>query len=166
MEEADALSVRIGILAKRMLATGTSRQLRTQHGDAYHIHLVLDSAPHTAPGEVEYLRTWITMNLSGATEDGTMVNGQLRFFIPRSQHLHRYPQGNDGVDDVGNVPAPPLKISELFRLLEDKKQEVGIKFYSIEETTLDKVFLRIVQRHNVEEMEEEAPRKRHWWRKS
>ncbi|KAK1079501.1 hypothetical protein LTR48_008098, partial [Friedmanniomyces endolithicus] len=36
MEEADALADRAGIMARKMLALGTSDQLRRKHGDAYH----------------------------------------------------------------------------------------------------------------------------------
>jgi ATP-binding cassette, subfamily A (ABC1), member 3 len=167
MEEAGALSVRIGILAKHMLATGSSRQLRSRYGDAYHIHLVLNNAPHTTLGEVEHIRAFMAANLPGATEEGTAVTGQLHFVIPKGRNDSRqFSQHNDQAEYIGDMPAPQLDIDELFRFVEDKKQELGVKFYSIEETTLDQVFLRIVNQHNIEEMEEDKPRRKFWPLKS
>jgi ATP-binding cassette, subfamily A (ABC1), member 3 len=161
MEEADTLSVCIGILAKRMLAIGTSHQLRVQQGDAYHVHMVLDNAPLTTPAGIEGLRAWIAANLPEATEEGVAMNGQLRFALPKGSRRSQ-PDSIDAVDHVSHIPAPRLHMSEVLRLLEDNKQRLGLKFYSIGETTLDQVFLHIVHRHNVEEMEEEEAPKKFW----
>src|SRR6266536_4543488 len=38
MEEADALADRAGILAKKMLALGSTEYLRRKHGKGYHVH--------------------------------------------------------------------------------------------------------------------------------
>jgi len=59
-----------------------------------------------------------------------------------------------------------LNAGRLFRLVEEAKDDLGIGFYSIEETTLDQVFFRVIQRHNAEETEEEKPASRsRWWKK-
>ncbi|KAI9788547.1 MAG: hypothetical protein M1835_002205, partial [Candelina submexicana] len=66
MEEADALADRAGIMAKRMLALGTSDHLRRKHGDAYHVHLVTTSAPHTSVEDMERIKMWIEERFEGS----------------------------------------------------------------------------------------------------
>ena len=144
MEEADALALRIGILAKRMLAIGTSSSLRAQYGDAYQIHLVLASAPLTDPQEMTALQQWITSQLPGAMVDGPALHGQLRIKMARST-AERH--GDD------------TSMKDLFVLLEENKERLGLKFYSVGEATLGQVFLRIVGEHNVGEEEVEVPSK-------
>ncbi|KAF3061699.1 Retinal-specific ATP-binding cassette transporter [Daldinia childiae] len=66
MEEADALANRAGILAKRMLAMGTTENLRQRFGDTLHVHLVSKSAPHSTPEEMERVRQWVADKWPGA----------------------------------------------------------------------------------------------------
>lgn len=66
MEEADKLATRIGIMKRRMLALGTSRVLRNRWGDAWMVHLVLRSAPHTTKEEMERVRAWVVARIPGA----------------------------------------------------------------------------------------------------
>ena len=41
MEEADRLCRRAGIMAQKMLAIGTTEDLRRKHGNRYHVHILL-----------------------------------------------------------------------------------------------------------------------------
>ncbi|KAL8644157.1 MAG: hypothetical protein Q9210_007396, partial [Variospora velana] len=48
MDEADALARRAGIIGSRMLTVGSVERLRRAWGGAYHVRLVMRSAPYTA----------------------------------------------------------------------------------------------------------------------
>lgn len=146
MEEADALADRAGIMAKKMLALGTSDYLRRKHGDAYHVHLVTTTAPHTSDEEMERIKRWILENFYGAIVEDKTYHGQMRFSVParlNDHHLSSEKQDQSQTRQVG--------ISALFTSLEEHKELLGFEYYSVSQTTLDQVFLSIVGKHNVEE---------------
>ncbi|EKD18064.1 uncharacterized protein L3040_007757 [Drepanopeziza brunnea f. sp. 'multigermtubi'] len=146
MEEADALANRAGIMAKRMLAMGSSDYLRHKHADAHYIHLVLKSAPHTSPEEVSSVRSWILHEFPGADIEEHTYHGQIRFSVP----VQRPDAGNVDVDEIqGEVG--PNGVGALIMTLEDQREKLGLEHYSVSPTTLDEVFLTIVQKHKVEE---------------
>ena len=144
MEEADALAHRAAIMSSRILTIGTCDQLRRQWGDQYHVHLVTRSAPHTSYAEMEQLKAWVRANVVEQVKmEEKTYGGQLRF----------------------SVPARKGAVGRLFRLLEANKEEVGVAYYSIGETTLDQVFVNVVREFGGEE-EGNAVAKRRWWRRS
>jgi ATP-binding cassette subfamily A (ABC1) protein 3 len=59
MEEAGALADRAGIMAKRMLAMGTTDELRRRPGAAYHVLIITKTAPHTSDEEMKRIADWI-----------------------------------------------------------------------------------------------------------
>jgi ATP-binding cassette subfamily A (ABC1) protein 3 len=130
MEEADALASRAGILAKKMLTVGSTELLRNIHGKAYHVHIVCRSAPSTSHDEMMSLVSWIQQQLPGAEVGDRLYQGQIKMSIP----VH------------GNI-----KVSDIFKLFEHYKEELGIESYSVASTTLEEVFLRIVGEHNIAE---------------
>lgn len=130
MEEADALASRAGILAKKMLTVGSTELLRNIHGKAYHVHIVCKSAPSTSHDEMLSLVSWIQQQLPGSEVGDRLYQGQIKMSIP----VH------------GNI-----KVSDIFKLFEHYKQELGIESYSVASTTLEEVFLRIVGEHNIAE---------------
>lgn len=135
MEEADALSDRAGIMARRMLAIGTADQLRKKHGDAYHVHLVHKDAPHTSDADMDRIKQFIHDKFPGASTEERIFHGQLRFSIPndRAQENEKSKGG----------------ISALFDQLEANKDVLGFEYYSVSQATLDQVFLSIITKHNV-----------------
>lgn len=147
MEEADALADRAGIMAKRMLAMGTSDHLRHKHGDAFYIHLVMKSAPHTSEEEITNLRSWVLEKFPGADIEDKTYHGQIRFSVPVQRSVKKE------VDEIkgGSEPVQRDGIGSLITKLEDHREELGLEHYSVSPTTLDQVFLAIVQKHNVEE---------------
>ncbi|KAK3114148.1 hypothetical protein LTR53_007825 [Teratosphaeriaceae sp. CCFEE 6253] len=159
MEEADALADRAGIMARRMLALGTSDQLRRKHGDAYHVHLVHRGAPHTSEGEMEGIKAFIRATFPGATTEERVFHGQLRFSVPNdrtalpaSQPLTDKPSKEHAMATVSPAHGvPQTGISALFAQLEAHKQQLGFQYYSVSQATLDQVFLSIVNKHNVVE---------------
>ena len=97
--------------------------------------------------EMEQLKAWIRANV-GVEEEGVKMEektygGQLRF----------------------SVPARKGAVGRLFRLLEAHKEELGVAYYSIGETTLDQVFVNVVREFGGEEEGSKVTRRR-WWRRS
>ncbi|KAL4996214.1 hypothetical protein BDV10DRAFT_172649 [Aspergillus recurvatus] len=82
MEEADALAHRAGIMARRMLALGTTDALRLKYGNMYHVHIVHTQAPHTSDEDMEKIREWVTDTFPGAVIEQKTYHGQLRFSVP------------------------------------------------------------------------------------
>ena len=168
MEEADALANRAGIMAKKMLALGTTDYLRRKHGDAYHVHLVTTTAPHTSVEEMARIKQWILANFRGAVVEDKTYHGQMRFSVPARSaepQLSSVPGSHDD-ERQHQTHAGQAGISALFTALEAHKDLLGFEYYSVSQTTLDQVFLSIVGKHNVEE-ENYAPalKKRPLWKR-
>lgn len=161
MEEADALADRAGIMAKRMLAMGTSDYLRHRHGNAFYIHLVMSSAPHTSDDEILKLRSWVLEKFPGANIEDKTYHGQIRFSVP-VQRSSSLPKGDKEInfatvdEDQISGGSELLRsqgdgIGPLIMTLEDHREELGLENYSVSPTTLDQVFLSIVTKHDIEE---------------
>ena len=139
MEECSALATRAGILAKRMLALGTTEQLRRRHGNKYLVHLVLASAPNSTAEEMAVLTNWVKGAFVGPEMEERSFGGQVRFSIPG---------GTGGVAGV-------------FEKLEREARGVGAKFWSVDRGTMDMVFLEVVGNASIkEEGYEEGARKK------
>ncbi|EMC96413.1 hypothetical protein BAUCODRAFT_69502 [Baudoinia panamericana UAMH 10762] len=156
MEEADALADRAGIMARKMLALGTSDQLRKKHGDAYHVHLVHRDAPYTTNENMDAIKTWIRRAFPAAVTEDRSFHGQLRFSLPNDRTAtNDEPSGKtrqSGANLVGPGYVPSRTgISALFSNLEANKARLGFEYYSVSQATLDQVFLSIVNKHNVVE---------------
>lgn len=162
MEEADALADRAGIMAKRMLALGTSDELRKKHGDAYHVHLVHKNAPYTSTEDMDVIKAFIRRTFPTAITEERTFHGQLRFSVPNdrtaldsiSEDMHDASgagpkqSASSRVHSAGERKAG---ISALFAQLEANKENLGFEYYSVSQATLDQVFLSIVTKHNVME---------------
>ena len=151
MEEADALADRAAIMSGRILALGTCAELRRRWGDVYHVHLVTQSAPYTSATEMDALKRWVREHLDGVKMDEKTYCGQLRFSVPAKT-------GKSG-------GARGTAVGELFRLLEGRKEELGVQYYSIGETMLDQVFVNVVREHGGEEEGSAELGGRRWWSK-
>jgi ABC-type multidrug transport system ATPase subunit len=180
MEEADALAHRAGIMARRMLALGTTDALRSRYGNMYHVHIVHTQAPHTSNEDMEKIKSWVTDSFAGAVIEQKTYHGQLRFSVPAdvSHENERSTNSEDGksstsreleADDEiqpislrsGGLTLDPRagpdisrarnSISKVFSQLEQNKTVLGVEHYSVSQTTLDQIFLTIVGRHHIRE---------------
>lgn len=137
MEEADALAHRVGIMARKMLAVGTTEELRERWGNGWYIHLVLRDPAHATDDQMEKVASWIQNDIPEASIEGKMMHGQIRVHV----------DSND------------VSVAKLFETLERGNEDNGIEYYSVGRATLDQVFLEIVGRHNIlEEGHEEEKR--------
>ncbi|KAF2494982.1 P-loop containing nucleoside triphosphate hydrolase protein [Lophium mytilinum] len=132
MEEADALADRIGIVSRRMLAQGTREEMRREAGDAYFVHVVMKSAPHSSEAEMEAVKAWVLGVVPGARIERATRGGQVRFEVPMDN-------------------AQGLAVEGLFGLLEREKERLGVEFYSVGRATLDHVFVEIVRKYGGQE---------------
>ena len=144
MEEADALCDRAGIMAGKLLALGSVEDLRQRHGNAVHVHLVHKSAPYTSAEETERLKQWALRTFPGAQVEQRTFGGQLRFEVPKGR-------GEESID-----------MGRLFRTMERCKDDLNLADYSIGPSTLDQVFLNVVERHNVQEENTETNKSGRW----
>ncbi|KAI9727310.1 MAG: hypothetical protein M1828_006929 [Chrysothrix sp. TS-e1954] len=154
MEEADALANRAGILARRMLALGTTDALRKKHGDAHFVHLVHEEAPHTSQEEMERVRSWVLQNIPGVQVEERTYHGQLRFSLPNrsvSRTSTSDKHSSTTTSDLEKSEAGIQGIGALFDLLESNKKDLRYAYYSVSPTTLDQVFLNVVMKHDIEE---------------
>jgi ATP-binding cassette, subfamily A (ABC1), member 3 len=157
MEEADALADRAGIMAKRMLATGTSDHLRELHGGAFYVHLVMKSAPHTSDEEISRLIEWVRATFPGANIEDKTYHGQIRFSVPAPNSGSKDTSivKVESIDSISGASQPAQQsqscIAPIVKTLEDNRHELGLEHYGVSPTTLDQVFLSIVQKHNIEE---------------
>jgi ATP-binding cassette, subfamily A (ABC1), member 3 len=135
MEEAGALANRAGIMAKRMLAMGTTDYLRHKHGAAYHCHLVTKTAPHTSDEEMTRLRDWVLEQFPEADMEPKTYHGQLRFAVPaNSERLKRVPTvACTGDEIVGGPEVPRIDggVGSILAMLEDYKEELGLAHYAV-----------------------------------
>jgi ABC-type multidrug transport system ATPase subunit len=139
MEEADALCDRAGIMAGHMLALGTIPDLHTKYADKLYVQLVHNDAPRSSDEQMEHLWTWVRSTFLVA-ETERSVGGQARFAIPITR----------GSSDAEHL-LDGSHMGKLFQAIEAKKEEVGIRDYSIERSSLEQVFLNVVERHGVQE---------------
>ncbi|KAL8377817.1 hypothetical protein RB595_008479 [Gaeumannomyces hyphopodioides] len=186
MEEADALATRAAIVSKRLLAIGTTQQLRGRYSNLYHVQLVLRSAPESTRDEMERVEGWVRAQFGGAVAfEGRSLGGQVKFTVPNSEagrgstssSISRAATADDEAvlpeDELGgsdndrgaakNNTTTTLgdnkTIGEVIQTLEAHKEELGLLDYSIGAPTLEKVFMSVVKENYVEE----EGRKRRWW---
>lgn len=149
MEEADALASRAAIVARKMLAIGTTQELRTRFSSAYHVSILLASGANSTHEEMESVFKFILRCIKTVQLEREMLRGQIRFTMP------------------ANDPDRPSKpnVVELSQLLEAYKAELGIEYYSIACPTLENAFLNAIEAHNVEDREDLplSPVRDRWW---
>lgn len=169
MEEADALAGRIGIMSQKMLALGATSELRRRHGNTLNVHLVHKDAPMTRQHDMDRINSWILAKFPHAQLERRTFHGQIRFSVPNTPHQvgsevkeketerDKDTEKEKEKEKEPEMTVQPLAepsrsgISVLFQVLEAEKRDLGIEFYSVSQSTLDQVFLKIVGEHNVEE---------------
>lgn len=131
MEEADALAGRAGILARKMRALGTVAHLRGRYGDVVHVHIVCRDAPLSSIVEMKRVVEIIGKLFPGSQSEDRMYQGQVKVAVPLGSGF---------------------SVARVFQVLEEHKDQMGIRSYSVFPTRLEEVFLKIVG--NTEEEEE------------
>jgi len=114
MEEAEALSNRIGIMVGgRLRCIGSTQHLKNKYGAGYTLEMRVKEVHAAAADE------FVMKAFPGAVVS-ERYGGQLRYDIKRSD----------------------LKLSEMFAKLEAEREALSIEDYALSQTTLEKVFLQ------------------------
>merc|ERR1711871_744509 len=118
MEEADALCGRIGIMVNgRLMTLGTPQQLKQQYGTGYKFVLSLK-------GNVENANETIDQTLKEKYADDLTLDSLA------SSETHR----------VYTISRSDVDFGELFQLLEDHRETIGMQDYSVAQASMDEVF--------------------------
>lgn len=146
MEEADELATSVVIMSKRILAIGTSQELRKRYSNVYDVHLVLRNAPGSTRAEMQSVESWVHNFFPEASRGTVSLGGQVRFVVPVEMGISQ-----DGRSTV----------RRLMETLERYKTELGLAHYTVGMGTLEMVFLNIIRDSDVSE-EKEKPKKSFW----
>ena len=149
MEEADALTSRVGIISSRMLALDTPDGLRARYANVLYVHLICNSAPRTPVEEMQRIITWVREVFPQADVDDKTYHGQIRFSVRGADVLAANP--GTVVTSEESIAAGEGAVGRMVLLLEKVKAELGFGHYSITPTTLDQVFLSIVRAYEGDE---------------
>ncbi|TFY82440.1 hypothetical protein EWM64_g1577 [Hericium alpestre] len=150
MEEASALAHKVGILAKRMLAVGTTASLAARYA-GYEVHF-------SCRTREEVMRAQQLM----ATIPGARMADDVatRFEVPIDS------SGVTPISDTDSATGPDramtMTLPKLFRTL---AAHDDFAEYTVEKATLESVFLKVIRANNVREEERgERDGRTKWWR--
>jgi ATP-binding cassette subfamily A (ABC1) protein 3 len=132
MEEASALSNKVAILAKKMLAVGTTAELEARYA-RYEVHFACRT-----PAEVLRAREAMARVPGARAADDVAT----RFEVPIVRA---------GAEDG-------CTLADLFGVLAAQE---GLE-YTVERPTLESVFLKVIREHNVEEEDDERRKVGMW----
>ncbi|KAH8171967.1 aldehyde dehydrogenase family protein [Sarocladium implicatum] len=136
MEEADALATRAVVVAGRLLASGTTSELKLRYGDRYYVQLVHVDAPNTRDADMKDIKRWIESEFSGAKMGvNGASHGQMRFEIPKF--------GRSGPV----FERLQTHLAHVFQRIEEQKASLGIRYYSVNGASLEQVFLGALDGH-------------------
>ncbi|KAH7034750.1 uncharacterized protein B0I36DRAFT_83827 [Microdochium trichocladiopsis] len=153
MEEADALATRAAIVAKRMLAVGSTQELRKAHSNEYHVHLILKTAPLSPADEMAGVARWVEQTFPDIHFEGENLGGQVRFIVPADTPVPEH---------VQRAEKHRSFVRYMIDTLEARKEELGLDCYTIGAATMESVFLSVVKESDA--WDEEEDKRRPWWK--
>lgn len=109
----------------KLLSLGTPQQLKSMHGTGYRVIVRLDESAITTEGDEDPLL--VALN--------EKYNNEVEYVSTSSTKTMR----------VFSLSTADLSLGGLFELLEEKKEIIGIKDYSVSQTTMEQVFTKFAQ---------------------
>jgi len=132
MEEASALANKVGILAGRMLAVGTTDSLASRYA-LYEVHF-----PARTRDEIVKAQQLMARIPGSRMADDVAT----RFEVPiRSEH-------SSGQEEDAVQSESTLSLSQLFETLSSQSD---FPEYTVERISLESVFLKVIREHNIKE---------------
>ncbi|KAH6867730.1 hypothetical protein B0T10DRAFT_419426 [Thelonectria olida] len=130
MEEANALANRAGILAGKILAQGTTKELKLRYGDGYSVHLAHRDGSNTDERDMERIWAWVHRQFPNlaSIDTGSLHHGQIKFEISF---------GQDGIS-----------VADVLETIEQAKRRLCIEYYSVSRATLDQVFFGVLEEND------------------
>ncbi|KAF5346171.1 hypothetical protein D9758_009923 [Tetrapyrgos nigripes] len=144
MEEASALSTKVGILAKRLLAVGTTESLSERFA-TYEVHF-------TCRTREEVSRAQLLMSRIPGSRLADDV--ATRFEVPI-----RSPSNKEEDVPPSEPSSRTVTLAELFHILSESGD---FSEYTVEKASLESVFLKVIRQNNV--VEEDVDKRKPWWR--
>jgi len=124
MEECEALCARLGIMVGgRLHCIGSSQRLKSRYGSGYQLDVKVSQ------GKAEDFKKWI----HGQISDTKLLEDQgenMKFRV--------------------EPPEGKLKLSGIFRMIEENREELSIVEYSVSETTLEQIFIHFARQQEEE----------------
>lgn len=128
MEEAEVLSDKIGIMCRgRLKCIGPSFHLKHKFGGSYRLKITFK------PGSLDMVRAAVKELVPSATEFSTFGEYVIYEIEPKN-----------------------LKVVQLFKNMEDNKEKFNIVDWGLNQTTIEDVFLNIVDKDEKQAQEEIA----------
>eukprot|EP00435_Cladocopium_sp_Y103_P031102 s2043_g7.t2 len=170
MEEAEALSNRLGIMANgQLLTVGTAQQIKAKHGSCH--ELMLRLRPETEEALSNMTRQWPAQLDSAAVGKILESDAWKRAAYARPRCIVRLQLEQSGVangekvekflsrllgdrvelaEDFGiywrfRLPRSGLSIPQLFQQLEDNAEKFGVAEYTLSQATLEQIFNSITE---------------------
>lgn len=129
MEECEALCSNIGILVHgRMRCIGSAQHLKSRFGNGFEFLLTISDL-----SRLEEVREFIQSSFDGVKEV-EVYGGNMKYQLGKQDK----------------------KLSEIFALLESRKEDLGITEYSIGQSTLEQIFINFAAEGDRELMEEQV----------
>ena len=141
MEEATALSTKVGIIARRLLAVGTTQSLAARY-PYYEVHFSARTRE-----ELQKVQE-LMKGVPGAKMADDVAT---RFEVPLTT----------ASPEEGTSEAKPLTLTELFALL---SAQDTFKEFSVDRVGLESIFLKVIRENQVREEGESQVKQRAWWR--
>jgi ATP-binding cassette subfamily A (ABC1) protein 3 len=173
MEEADALATRAAIISKKLLAIGSTQQLRERHSNELIVHLILNTAPLSSDEEMMSVADWVRHSFPAVQFEGANLGGQVRFIVPADSEVPHAASASGNLSATAvsagaedSAPGPQARLAKSFwgylvQTLEREKESLDLQSYTIGTATMERVFMSVVKESNLAEEEDE---KKTWWR--
>ncbi|PPQ79372.1 hypothetical protein CVT25_002642 [Psilocybe cyanescens] len=146
MEEASALASCVGILAKRILATGTTASLSERYA-IYEVHFTCRTREDVVKARA------LMANIPGATMADDVAT---RFEVPVRTI-------DPDVVDSSEAAYDGCSLAKLFGVL--SSNDDGLTEYTVEKASLESVFLKVIRENNVKEEDKHQTLNKAWWKK-
>jgi ABC-type multidrug transport system ATPase subunit len=141
MEEASALATKVGILARRMLAVGTTESLSARFA-TYEVHFTTRNREDLEKAQI------LMSKIPGARLADDVAT---RFEVPIQKSEET---------ETDSAEANGTSLAELFRVLSSSGDFTE---HTVEKASLESVFLKVIRENKVSE--EDTRIRKHWWRR-
>ncbi len=142
MEEADALCTRIGIMVNGKLSSlGTPQQLKSMHGAGYRITVRLTAGDADTEDDTggELCRVLQEKYADAGSGDSAEAG------IAGTNPVQYVPTASSATLKVFNLAQDNISLGALFALLEERREDLNIRDYSVSQCTMEQVFTKFAQ---------------------
>jgi len=158
MEECEALCGRIAILVGgRLRCIGSAQHLKSRYGDGYQLSIKIAELKSKEQNPEQPLvrdpsQRFPEVPLPEASNDSKAKHRfeTLCGFIESTFKDALLIEVNGSLNLKYRIPKTSLSLSELFRIIEEKRTEYYIEAYSVSETSLEQIFIHFARQQEEE----------------